>query len=237
MLFGNKGIKLIYLIKNNMSKVALITGLSGQDGSYLAELLLEKGYNVYGIERRLSVPNDIRTEKFKKKIKKIYVADLSSSAMINKIIGSLQPDEIYNLAAQSQVQVSFDLAEYTADVNAIGTLRILEAIKNFSPKSKFYQASTSEMFGKVQETPQTEKTPFYPRSPYGVSKLFAHWMTKNYRESHDIFACSGILFNHESPRRGIDFVTRKITNGIARIAAGFDEVLELGNLDTKRDWG
>ena len=220
-----------------MSKVALITGLSGQDGSYLAELLLEKGYNVYGIERRLSVPNDIRTEKFKKKIKKIYVADLSSSAMINKIIGSLQPDEIYNLAAQSQVQVSFDLAEYTADVNAIGTLRILEAIKNFSPKSKFYQASTSEMFGKVQETPQTEKTPFYPRSPYGVSKLFAHWMTKNYRESHDIFACSGILFNHESPRRGIDFVTRKITNGIARIAAGFDEVLELGNLDTKRDWG
>ena len=225
-----------------MAKKALITGITGQDGSYLAEFLLDKGYEVYGIIRRSSSFNTGRIEHLyqdphgKRKMILIY-GDLSDSGSITEIIRKVMPDEIYNLGAQSHVRVSFDTPEYTANVTGLGTLRILEAIKNFCPKAKFYQASSSEMFGKVVEIPQTEKTPFYPRSPYGCAKLFSYWVTKNYREGYDIFACNGILFNHESERRGKTFVTRKITRGLARIKLGLDERLYLGNLDAKRDWG
>jgi len=222
---------------------ALITGITGQDGSYLAELLLEKGYEVHGLIRRASTFNT-------KRIDHLYIdphvngvkmflhyGDLSDSSNIYKLLNKIRPDEIYNLAAQSHVKVSFEIPEYTANITALGTLRILDAIKELRLKSRFYQASSSEMFGKAVEIPQTESTPFYPRSPYGCSKVFAYWITKNYRESYGIFASNGILFNHESPRRGETFVTRKITRGLARIKLGLDECLYLGNLDTKRDWG
>lgn len=217
-------------------KKALITGITGQDGSYLAELLLEKGYAVHGLVRRTSLPNFSRIEHLKGKIK-LHEGDLSDSPSIKRIIEKTNPDEIYNLAAMSHVKVSFDVPEYTADVDAVGVLRLLDAIKTFNPKIRFYQASTSELFGKVQETPQTEKTPFYPRSPYGVAKLYAYWMVVNYREAYDIYACNGILFNHESPRRGETFVSRKITLAVAQMAAGKKEKLLLGNLDAERDWG
>ena len=225
-----------------MAKKALITGITGQDGSYLAELLLEKGYEVYGIIRRSSTFNTDRIDHIFKdphenpKIHLIY-GDLTDSTSIYSILDEVRPDEIYNLAAQSHVRVSFDIPEYTADVTAVGAVRLLEAIRKLGLKSKFYQASSSEMFGKVQAVPQTEATPFYPRSPYAVAKLSAHWITVNYRESYDMFACSGILFNHESPRRGQTFVTRKITHAVARIKAGLQDKLYLGNLDSKRDWG
>ena len=220
-------------------KKALITGISGQDGSYLAELLLDQGYEVHGLIRRnssfVSHPN---IKNIENKIQ-LHYSDLTDSTNVRNIINEVQPDEIYNLAAQSHVQVSFELPEYTAEVDALGPLRILDAIRDLglTKKIRYYQASTSELFGKVQETPQSESTPFYPRSPYGVAKLYAHWITTNYRESYGIFACSGILFNHESPRRGELFVTRKITRALSRIKLGFDEVLYLGNLDAKRDWG
>jgi GDPmannose 4,6-dehydratase len=216
---------------------ALITGITGQDGSYLAELLLEKGYEVHGIKRRQSVTN---TERIKH-LKDIYLheGDLTDTSSITTIINAVQPTEIYNLAAQSHVQGSFETPEYTTNTNALGTLRILEAIRmtNLENRAKFYQASTSEMFGLVQEVPQKETTPFYPRSPYGVAKLYAHWITKNYRESYNMYTCSGILFNHESPRRGESFVTRKIALGLSCINKGEQEVLLLGNLNAKRDWG
>ena len=223
-------------------KKALITGITGQDGSYLAEFLLKKGYEIYGMIRRSSNFNTQRIEHIyqdpheKGKLKLIF-GDLSDASAINDIIRTVNPDEVYNLAAQSHVRVSFDIPEYTADVTALGSLRLLDAIRRFCPKAKYYQASSSEMFGKVAETPQTEKTPFHPRSPYGVSKVFAYWITKNYRESYNIFACNGILFNHESPRRGHTFVTRKITKGIAKIKAGKQNKIYLGNLDARRDWG
>jgi GDPmannose 4,6-dehydratase len=226
-----------------MSKIALITGITGQDGSYLAELLLEKGYEVHGIVRRSSTFNTSRIdhifqdphESHKRLI--LHYGDLSDSSNLSRLIASVKPDEIYNLGAQSHVQVSFEMPEYTGDVVAIGTLRILDAIRETGIKTKFYQASSSEMFGLVQQVPQTEETPFYPRSPYGVAKVYGYWITKNYRESYDMFACNGILFNHESPRRGETFVTRKITRGLARIHLGIDDTLYLGNLDAKRDWG
>jgi GDPmannose 4,6-dehydratase len=220
-------------------KTALITGISGQDGSYLAELLLSKGYEVHGLIRRNSSFVDHPNLRNIKDRVKLHYGDLTDSTNLRNIIGRIQPDEIYNLAAQSHVMVSFELPEYTADVDALGTLRILDTIRdlNLTHKIRFYQASTSELFGKVQETPQTETTPFYPRSPYGCSKLFAHWITTNYREGYDIYACAGILFNHESPRRGEGFVTRKITRALTRIKASGQGVLELGNLDAKRDWG
>jgi GDPmannose 4,6-dehydratase len=220
-------------------KTALITGISGQDGSYLAELLLSKGYEVHGLIRRNSSFVDHPNLRNIKDQVKLHYGDLTDSTNLRNIIGRIQPDEIYNLAAQSHVMVSFELPEYTADVDALGTLRILDTIRdlNLTHKIRFYQASTSELFGKVQETPQTETTPFYPRSPYGCSKLFAHWITTNYREGYDIYACAGILFNHESPRRGEGFVTRKITRALTRIKATGQGVLELGNLDAKRDWG
>ena len=228
-----------------MKKIALITGITGQDGSYLAELLIEKNYIVHGLKRRSSSINTERIDHLfnDKKIqnKKLFLhyGDLSDSSNIYELINKIKPDEIYNLAAQSHVAVSFQIPEYTAQVNALGTLRILEAIKslNLINKTKFYQASTSEMFGMVQEVPQTEKTPFYPRSPYAVSKLFAYWITINFREAYGIFACNGILFNHESPRRGETFVTRKISLGLASIMKGKNKKLLLGNLDSKRDWG
>lgn len=224
-------------------KKALITGITGQDGSYLAELLLSKGYEVHGIIRRSSTFNTGRIEHIfqdphevgKKLI--LHYGDLSDGSNISRLIEKIKPDEIYHLGAQSHVRVSFDVPEYTADVTGLGTLRLLDAIKETGLKTKFYQASSSEMFGKVQEVPQTEKTPFYPRSPYGCAKVFAYWITKNYRESYGIFTCNGILFNHESPRRGETFVTRKITRGLARIKLGLDQKLYLGNLDAKRDWG
>jgi len=226
-----------------MTKKALITGITGQDGSYLAELLLSKGYWVYGIIRRSSSFNTQRIEHIyqdphekKYKLKLIY-GDLTDSSSINNIIRNVKPDEIYHLGAQSHVRVSFDIPEYTADATGLGTLRILEAIRHFNPKIRFYQASSSELFGKVQQIPQNENTPFYPRSPYGCAKLFAYWTTINYRESYNIFACNGILFNHESPRRGETFVTRKITKGIADILSGDKKPIYLGNLDAKRDWG
>ena len=228
-----------------MIKKALITGITGQDGSYLAEFLLEKGYEVFAIVRRSSTFNTERIDHLFKdvhdsenKLHLIY-GDLTDASSVNKIIREVSPDEIYNLGAQSHVRVSFDIPEYTSDVNALGTLRLLEAIRenNLINKVKFYQASTSELFGKVQEIPQTEKTPFYPRSPYGVAKLYAYWMIKNYRESYGIYACNGILFNHESPRRGETFVTRKITRALTRIKLGLQDKLYLGNLDAKRDWG
>lgn len=224
-------------------KTALITGITGQDGSYLAELLLEKGYNVHGIIRRSSTFNTDRIEHIfqdpheSHKRLTLHYGDLSDASNISRLIEKIQPDEIYNLAAQSHVRVSFDIPEYTGDVTGLGTLRILDAIRESGVKAKFYQASSSEMFGLVQQVPQTEETPFYPRSPYGVAKVYGYWITKNYRESYDLFACNGILFNHESPRRGETFVTRKITRGLARIKLGIDDVIYMGNLDAKRDWG
>lgn len=226
-----------------MAKTALITGITGQDGSYLAELLLKKGYFVHGIIRRSSTFNTDRIDHIfqdpheTNKHLILHYGDLGDSSNVSRLIEKIQPQEIYNLAAQSHVRVSFDLPEYTGDVTALGALRILDAIKETGIKTKFYQASSSEMYGMVQEIPQTESTPFYPRSPYGVAKVFAYWITRNYRESYDIFACNGILFNHESPRRGETFVTRKITRGLARIKLGVDHKLFLGNLDAKRDWG
>ncbi|MEO6405768.1 MAG: GDP-mannose 4,6-dehydratase [Ferruginibacter sp.] len=225
-------------------KTALITGITGQDGAYLAELLLKKGYNVHGIKRRSSLMNTDRIDHliFDESLVSrfhLHYGDLTDSSNIIRIIQQTQPDEIYNLAAQSHVQVSFETPEYTANSDAMGVLRILEAIRilGLEKKTRFYQASTSEMYGKVQEIPQTETTPFYPRSPYGVAKLYGYWITVNYREAYDLYAVNGILFNHESPLRGESFVTRKITIGVAKIALGHDEMLLLGNLDAKRDWG
>lgn len=217
-------------------KKALITGITGQDGSYLAELLLDKGYEVHGLMRRNSTFTTGRIEHIYDKIE-LHYGDLADSSSLQHIVSKVRPDEVYNLAAQSHVKVSFDVPEYTADVTGTGTLRLLEAIRTCAPEAKFYQASSSEMFGKVLEVPQTEKTPFYPRSPYGVAKVYSYWITKNYRESYDMFACNGILFNHESPRRGETFVTRKITRAVAAIKAGKQDKLLLGNLDAKRDWG
>jgi GDPmannose 4,6-dehydratase len=226
-----------------MSKKALITGITGQDGSYLAELLLEKGYEVHGVIRRSSSFNTER-------IDHLYVdphllgvklflhyGDLSDSASVTRLMHDLQPDEVYHLGAQSHVRVSFDVPEYTGDVTGLGTTRILEAIRETCPKARFYQASSSEMYGLVQAVPQREDTPFYPRSPYGAAKVYSYWMTVNYRESYNMHASNGILFNHESPRRGETFVTRKITRALARIKAGLQKELYLGNLDAKRDWG
>ena len=222
-------------------KKALITGVTGQDGSYLAEFLLNKNYKVYGIKRRSSSFNTSRIDEIFETDKnfKLYYGDLTDSTNLIRLIQTIQPDEIYNLGAQSHVKVSFETPEYTANSDAMGTLRILEAIRILKMENvvKFYQASTSEMFGKVQQIPQTEITPFYPRSPYGVAKLYAHWITKNYREAYGIHASSGILFNHESPRRGETFVTKKITMGLNKIKNGKDDCLYLGNLDAKRDWG
>ena len=217
-------------------KNALITGITGQDGSYLAEFLLEKGYKVHGMVRRTSSPNTARIQHLKGKIK-LYEGDLSDSCSIKQVIQKTNPDEVYNLAAMSHVKVSFDMPEYTADVDGIGVVRLLDAIKTHNSKIRFYQASTSELFGNAQEIPQTETTPFYPRSPYGAAKLYAYWMVVNYREAFNMFACNGILFNHESPRRGETFVSRKITLAVAKIALGMKEKLILGNLDAKRDWG
>jgi GDPmannose 4,6-dehydratase len=227
-------------------KVALISGITGQDGSYLVELLISKGYLVHGIIRRSSSFNTGRIEHLYTDLKthtggsmKLHYGDLTDSTNLAKLISDTDPDEVYNLGAQSHVKVSFDLAEYTAEVNAVGTLRFLDAIRTFSRNKsiKFYQASSSELFGKVQEIPQTEKTPFYPRSPYAVAKLYAYWITINYREAYDMFACNGILFNHESPRRGSNFVTRKITRAVAKIFHGHQDFIALGNIDSKRDWG
>ncbi|MDQ6653410.1 MAG: GDP-mannose 4,6-dehydratase [Acidobacteriota bacterium] len=224
-------------------KKALITGITGQDGSYLAELLLDKDYEVHGIIRRASTFNTGRIDHLYKDPHIngvrlfLHYGDIADSTNLIKLLYRIQPDEVYHLAAQSHVRVSFDIPEYTGDVTALSTVRILEAIRETGLNSKFYQASSSEMFGKVQESPQCETTPFYPRSPYGAAKLYAHWVTVNYRESYDIFACSGILFNHESPRRGETFVTRKITRAAALIKAGLQKKLYLGNLDAKRDWG
>lgn len=217
-------------------KNALITGVTGQDGSYLAELLLEKGYNVYGIMRRKSVVDYGNVEHIKDKINFIY-ADMTDPVSLIQAMKISQADEVYNLAAQSFVATSWDTPLGTADIDAIGVTNMLEAIRTVKPEAHFYQASTSEMFGLVQAIPQDEKTPFYPRSPYGVAKLYGHWITKNYRESYDMYACSGILFNHESERRGKEFVTRKITDAVARIKLGVQDHLELGNMDSKRDWG
>ncbi|MCK5579840.1 MAG: GDP-mannose 4,6-dehydratase [Candidatus Omnitrophica bacterium] len=224
-------------------KRALITGITGQDGSYLAEFLLEKGYEVYGIIRRSSSFNTERIDHFYQdpharnvRLKLVY-GDLNDASSLNRILKTIKPDEIYNLGAQSHVRVSFDIPEYTGEITALGTTRLLEAIRDSGIKTKFYQASSSEMFGKVFECPQSEKTPFYPRSPYGAAKVYSYWMTVNYREAYDFFACNGILFNHESPRRGETFVTRKITTALARIQHGVQDRLYLGNLDAKRDWG
>lgn len=224
-------------------KRALITGITGQDGSYLADLLLGKGYEVHGIIRRASTFNTARIDHLYQDPHVngvrlfLHYGDLADSVHLVKLLYRLQPDEIYHLGAQSHVRVSFDIPEYTADVTGIGTIRILEAIREAAVKTRFYQASSSEMFGKVQEVPQTERTPFWPRSPYGVAKVFAHWATVNYRESYGLHASNGILFNHESPRRGETFVTRKISRSVARIKCGLDKSLFLGNLDARRDWG
>ena len=223
-------------------KIALITGITGQDGSYLAELLLEKGYEVHGIIRRSSSFNTSRINHIinnKKYNDRFFFhhGDVTDSSSINRLLEHTKPDEVYNLAAQSHVQVSFEIPDYTAQVDALGTLRFLDAIRKTNPSTKFYQASTSELFGKVQEIPQKETTPFYPRSPYAVAKLYAYWIIINYRESYDLYACNGILFNHESPRRGETFVTRKITRAAARIKEGIQEKLFLGNLNSMRDWG
>ncbi len=219
-------------------KVALITGITGQDGSYLAELLLEKGYEVHGIIRRSSSINTSRIDHIFSKIK-LHYGDLTDSTNMVRVIQLVQPDEIYNLGAQSHVKVSFEMPEYTGMVDGLGTLRVLEAVRllGLENKTRIYQASTSEMFGKVREIPQKETTPFYPRSPYGCAKVYAYWATKNYREAYGLYACSGILFNHESPRRGETFVTRKIVRGLKFISEGKQNVLTLGNLDAKRDWG
>ena len=225
-------------------KKALISGITGQDGSYLTELLLEKGYEVHGIIRRSSSFNTKRIDHLysdSKLINKklfLHFGDLVDTSSLNRLLEKIEPDEIYNLAAQSHVKVSFEVPDYTAQVDALGTLRFLDAIRETGlRKVKFYQASTSELFGKVQEVPQTEKTPFYPRSPYGVAKIYGYWIVVNYREAYDIFACNGILFNHESPRRGETFVTRKITRAVARIKNGIQDKLSMGNIDAKRDWG
>ena len=220
------------------AKVALITGITGQDGSYLAELLLQKGYEVHGIVRRSSLINTHRIDPIYTKIK-LHYGDMTDFACLASLVKEVKPDEIYNLAAQSHVKVSFEIPEYTAQVDGLGTLRILEAVRflGMELKTRIYQASTSELYGLVQATPQTETTPFHPRSPYGVAKLYGYWIVKNYRESYGIHASSGILFNHESPRRGETFVTRKITRGLSRISVGEQRQLYLGNLNAKRDWG
>lgn len=228
-----------------MTKKALITGITGQDGSYLAELLLDKGYEVHGMKRRASSFNTQRIDHLYQDVHdnnlkmQLHYGDLTDSTNLIRIVETVQPDEIYNLAAQSHVKVSWDCPEYTANTDGLGTLRLLEAIRicGLEKKTKFYQASTSELYGLVQETPQKETTPFYPRSPYAVAKLYSYWITVNYRESYDMFACNGILFNHEGPRRGETFVTRKITRAAARIKLGTQDKLYLGNLDSKRDWG
>lgn len=228
-----------------MDKVALITGVTGQDGAYLSELLLSKGYDVHGVKRRSSLFNTDRIDHLYKDLHekdvkfKLHYGDLTDSTNLIRIIQEVQPDEIYNLAAQSHVKVSFETPEYTANADAIGALRILEAIRilNLGKKTRFYQASTSELYGLVQEVPQKETTPFYPRSPYGVAKLYAFWITKNYREAYGYYACNGILFNHESPVRGETFVTRKITRAVAKISLGMQKKLFIGNLDAERDWG
>jgi GDPmannose 4,6-dehydratase len=219
-------------------KKALITGITGQDGSYLAELLLEKGYEVHGIIRRSSSINTDRINHIYQNIK-LHYGDLTDSTNIVRVIQLVQPDEIYNLGAQSHVKVSFEMPEYTADVDAMGTLRILEAVRllGMEDRVRIYQASTSELYGLVQEIPQKETTPFYPRSPYGVAKIYGYWITKNYREAYGMYACTGILFNHESPRRGETFVTRKITQALSKISVGLQDCLYLGNLNAKRDWG
>ncbi|MBI5727675.1 MAG: GDP-mannose 4,6-dehydratase [Ignavibacteriales bacterium] len=226
-----------------MKKKALITGITGQDGSYLAEILLEKGYEVHGIIRRSSSFNTFRIDhlfsnpEIMNKSLFLHYGDLVDTSNLNRVLEKVEPDEIYNLAAQSHVKVSFELPDYTGQVDALGTLRFLDAIREVGLKKvKFYQASTSELYGKVQEVPQSETTPFYPRSPYGVAKLYAYWIIVNYREAYDIFACNGILFNHESPRRGETFVTRKITRAAARIVYGLENTLSLGNIDAKRDY-
>ena len=228
-----------------MTKTALITGVTGQDGSYLAEFLLEKGYEVHGIKRRASLFNTQRVDHIYQDPQidnarfRLHYGDLSDSSNLTRILSEVQPDEVYNLGAQSHVAVSFEAPEYTADVDAIGTLRLLEAIRflKLESKTRFYQASTSELYGLVQETPQSETTPFYPRSPYAVAKMYAYWITVNYREAYGMFACNGILFNHESPRRGETFVTRKITRAVANIAVGLEKCLYMGNIDSLRDWG
>ncbi len=225
------------------TKTALITGITGQDGSYLTELLLEKGYIVHGIIRRSSSFNTFRIDHLyndKELLNKrffLHYGDLTDSSNLNRLVEKIHPDEIYNLGAQSHVQVSFEVPEYTAEVDGIGTLRFLDAIRETGVKTRFYQASTSELFGLVQEVPQTERTPFYPRSPYAVAKLYSYWITINYREAYKLFACNGILFNHESERRGKTFVTRKISVGVSKILLGLEEMLLMGNLDSKRDWG
>jgi GDPmannose 4,6-dehydratase len=228
-----------------MTKRALITGITGQDGSYLAEFLLEKGYEVHGIKRRASLFNTERIDHIyqdpheRKQRLKLHYGDLTDSSNLTRILSEVQPDEVYNLGAQSHVAVSFEAPEYTADVDAIGTLRLLEAIRflGLEKKTRFYQASTSELYGLVQETPQKETTPFHPRSPYAVAKMYAYWIAVNYREAYGMYACNGILFNHESPRRGETFVTRKITRGLANIAQGLEDCLYMGNIDALRDWG
>ncbi|MHB1047368.1 MAG: GDP-mannose 4,6-dehydratase [Thermoanaerobaculia bacterium] len=223
------------------TKKALITGITGQDGSYLAELLLGKGYEVHGIVRRVSTFNRQRIDGLRESELggrlHLHYGDLGDSSSLNRIVRAVLPDEVYNLGAQSHVAISFETPEYTTDVTAVGTVRLLDAMRDVGVNARFYQASSSEMFGKVAETPQRETTPFHPRSPYGAAKVYAHNITVNYRESYGLFACSGILFNHESPRRGENFVTRKITRAVGRIANGSDEVLALGNLDARRDWG
>ena len=231
--------------KYSMKKKALITGITGQDGSYLAEFLLEKGYVVHGIKRRASSFNTQRIDHIYEDPHTdnqnffLHYGDLTDSSNLTRILSEIEPDEVYNLGAQSHVAVSFDSPEYTADVDAMGTLRLLEAIRflGLEKKTKFYQASTSELYGLVQETPQKETTPFYPRSPYAVAKLYAYWITVNYRESYGMYACNGVLFNHESPRRGETFVTRKITRGLSNIAQGLEQCLYMGNMDALRDWG
>ncbi len=229
-----------------MGKKALITGITGQDGSYLTEFLLGKGYEVHGLIRRASSINTWRIDhlynnpEVRDKRLFLHYGDLTDSISLTSLIKGIQPDEIYNLAAQSHVKISFEIPEITANIDALGTLKLLEAVKNLGglkKKTRIYQASTSELYGKVLETPQSETTPFYPRSPYGVAKLYGYWIIKNYREAYDMFACNGILFNHESERRGFNFVTRKITIGLSKIKLGLQDVLELGNLDAKRDWG
>jgi len=226
-----------------LAKTALITGITGQDGSYLAELLINKGYKVHGLIRRSSQINTNRIQKLlenhQSKQLTLHHGDLTHSTNLLRIIQEIKPDEIYNLGAQSHVQVSFESPEYTAQTDALGPLRILEAVRilGLTKKTKIYQASTSELYGLIQESPQTELTPFYPRSPYGVAKLYAYWITVNYRESYGMYACNGILFNHESPRRGETFVTRKITRGLTRINLGLEKFLEMGNIDSRRDWG
>ncbi len=219
-----------------MTKTALITGINGMDGSHLADLLLSKNYKVYGVERRSSSKNRTNTIHLENKITFLQ-GDLTDQNSLLRCLKESNPDEIYNLAAQSFVGESWNTPEHTSEVTGLGVLRILEAIREFNPKIKFYQASSSEMFGRMVENPANENTPFYPRSPYGVSKLYGHWITKNYRESYDMFACSGILFNHESEKRGIEFVTRKISDGVAKIKLGLADHIKLGNLDAKRDWG